>query len=601
MNNSEEKISAKEYLSSVMYVIGKSMRYASFLVLPIVVLQILKSIIPVVAGYISKLLVNELSTEQYVSGKEHGFTTALIKILIVFCVFKLVPVILESVNDLLILFLNRRMRRGMTLEFVTKYLDKISAIAFQDAEFNRKKYVLYSNGNIASVMLFMIYLAGELAGIAATTVAMWSVYPWLSLLILAIIPYTIFALKFIPDFFQKMLIEEGMMNCRDEYREPYFDVNKLGEMKIFKNSGFFEKKLDNTAYDWAVLNKKLSKQYQGIIPYIPIFAVTLIKMAATLFIVYLIFVGKAEIGDLVLFASVSYVFNSYGYLFERLNSFSMQIYDVSWFRKFVNSKQWQECVNGESVNPGKITNIRFEHVCFSYRDTEVLHDINLDLDSGTYLAIVGLNGSGKTTLVKLMCGLYTPTSGTIYYNGIPHDSVDINEVRRQMAVVSQTYCKYGITFSENITFGHKNKVRFEHYADKLKLNELIDDKGGIYDSPMCSEVHDDGMNLSEGQWQRVAIARALYKEGADVLIMDEPAASLDAETENRILEYVSDTDRDYSIRTIITHRLSCVKKVNRIIVLENGSIVEDGTHDKLYSSKGAYYDLFSAQADKYMA
>ena len=85
MNNSEEKISAKEYLSSVMYVIGKSMRYASFLVLPIVVLQILKSIIPLVAGYISKLLVNELSTEQYVSGKEHGFTTALIKILIVYC------------------------------------------------------------------------------------------------------------------------------------------------------------------------------------------------------------------------------------------------------------------------------------------------------------------------------------------------------------------------------------------------------------------------------------------------------------------------------------------------------------------------------------
>ena len=249
--------------------------------------------------------------------------------------------------------------------------------------------------------------------------------------------------------------------------------------------------------------------------------------------------------------------------------------------------------------------IEIKHLSFCYpgSNKSTVEDINLTINQGEMLVLVGENGAGKTTLGKLLGRLYDPTSGTIAWNGKDLRSYSLAYVRSRIAVVMQDYARFPSTVRENVGFGDLLSL-----SDDTAINEAISEAGisakvnslaaGL-ETPLGKQL-EDGIDLSGGQWQRIAIARALMRlSTAEVLIFDEPTAALDPKTEHEIYSIFRQIAAGKTT-IVISHRLGLAKIADRIAVMENGKIAEIGTHDELIASNGIYCSMFTRQASSYI-
>lgn len=249
--------------------------------------------------------------------------------------------------------------------------------------------------------------------------------------------------------------------------------------------------------------------------------------------------------------------------------------------------------------------IEIKHLSFCYpgSNKSTVEDINLTINPGEMLVLVGENGAGKTTLGKLLGRLYDPTSGTIAWNGKDLRSYSLAYVRSRIAVVMQDYARFPSTLRENVGFGDLLSL-----SDDTAINEAISEAGisakvnslaaGL-ETPLGKQL-EDGIDLSGGQWQRIAIARALMRlSTASVLIFDEPTAALDPKTEHEIYSIFRQIAAGKTT-IVISHRLGLAKIADRIAVMENGKIAEIGTHDELIASNGIYCSMFTRQASSYI-
>ena len=249
--------------------------------------------------------------------------------------------------------------------------------------------------------------------------------------------------------------------------------------------------------------------------------------------------------------------------------------------------------------------IEIKHLSFCYpgSNKSTVEDINLTINQGEMLVLVGENGAGKTTLGKLLGRLYDPTSGTIAWNGKDLRSYSLAYVRSRIAVVMQDYARFPSTVRENVGFGDLLSL-----SDDTAINEAISEAGisakvntlaaGL-ETPLGKQL-EDGIDLSGGQWQRIAIARALMRlSTAEVLIFDEPTAALDPKTEHEIYSIFRQIAAGKTT-IVISHRLGLAKIADRIAVMENGKIAEIGTHDQLIASNGIYCSMFTRQASSYI-
>ncbi|WP_445176644.1 ABC transporter ATP-binding protein [Microcoleus sp.] len=249
--------------------------------------------------------------------------------------------------------------------------------------------------------------------------------------------------------------------------------------------------------------------------------------------------------------------------------------------------------------------IEIKHLSFCYpgSNKSTVEDINLTINPGEMLVLVGENGAGKTTLGKLLGRLYDPTSGTIAWNGKDLRSYSLAYVRSRIAVVMQDYARFPSTVRENVGFGDLLSL-----SDDTAINEAISEAGisakvnslaaGL-ETPLGKQL-EDGIDLSGGQWQRIAIARALMRlSTASVLIFDEPTAALDPKTEHEIYSIFRQIAAGKTT-IVISHRLGLAKIADRIAVMENGKIAEIGTHDELIASNGIYCSMFTRQASSYI-
>lgn len=253
--------------------------------------------------------------------------------------------------------------------------------------------------------------------------------------------------------------------------------------------------------------------------------------------------------------------------------------------------------------------IRFEHVSFSYpgSDRAVFNGLDLELRAGEALALVGINGAGKSTLVKLLAGAYQPTSGWITVDGVDLATLTPTSLgiwQRQIAAIVQDFAQYPLPVRDNVGFGS-----VEQYDEQAPLLEAVR-RAGVDDlvenlpnqwGTVLDKTWDGGAELSGGQWQRIALARALFavQGGSRVLVLDEPAAALDVRAEARLVAEYLDLTRGVS-SLIISHRFSVVRDAHRICVLDEGRIVESGTHDELLAAAGRYAVMFRLQADRYL-
>jgi ATP-binding cassette, subfamily B, bacterial len=258
---------------------------------------------------------------------------------------------------------------------------------------------------------------------------------------------------------------------------------------------------------------------------------------------------------------------------------------------------------------GKVTKgivqdgIRFEQVSFSYPDSQqaVLQNISLHLPLGEKLAIVGENGSGKTTLIKLLTRLYIPSKGKILLDGVDLNDWDVDVLRQRIGVIFQNFVQYQFTAGENVGVGdvaHFNdQLEWETAAQKGMAKPFIDILPEGFNTQL-GKWFKGGQELSGGQWQKIALSRAFMRSEADILILDEPTAAMDAEAEMNIFNHFGSLTRDRMV-VLISHRFSTVRMADKIIVMAKGQIIEEGSHEQLLEAGGRYAHLFSLQAAGY--
>jgi len=255
------------------------------------------------------------------------------------------------------------------------------------------------------------------------------------------------------------------------------------------------------------------------------------------------------------------------------------------------------------TGPDDRAGLVFEGVSFSYPGAShpAVRDISLEIRPGQSVGIVGRNGSGKTTLIKLLAGLYELDHGRISYQGLDLTQWDVEALRGSIGVIFQDFTRYQLQVGENIGVGDATNLwseqRWAEAADMGQAAEFIERLPQRYNTQLGRWFH-SGQELSVGQWQRIALARAFMRSAANILILDEPTASMDSETEAEIFEHFRSLTED-KIAILISHRFSTVRRADLIVVMDRGEIVERGSHDELLALQGRYAKLFELQASGY--
>jgi ATP-binding cassette, subfamily B, bacterial len=253
--------------------------------------------------------------------------------------------------------------------------------------------------------------------------------------------------------------------------------------------------------------------------------------------------------------------------------------------------------------PNPRDGIRFEHVSFSYPGaTEAaLEDVTLHLLPGKSLALVGENGSGKTTLIKLLTRLYRPTAGRILLDGLDLDQWEQSALRQRIGVIFQDFARYQMLVGENVGAGDEehfeDEARWRDAAQKGRADEFIATLPSGYRTQLGKWFR-DGRELSGGQWQKIALSRAFMRTRADVLVLDEPTAAMDAQAESEVFDHFRKLASE-RMTILISHRFSTVRTADEIAVLERGRVIERGSHEDLMRLGGRYAHLFTLQARGY--
>ncbi len=327
-------------------------------------------------------------------------------------------------------------------------------------------------------------------------------------------------------------------------------------------------------------------------------------MNAILF--YMIATNVTQISDYTVYTGA---LNAISVALTMVISTTSNIYEGSLFIDnmilFMDEKQTIKPTIENAIKPTTRCGhkIELKNVSFRYPGAkrDVIHNINLTLEAGETVALVGLNGAGKTTLIKLITRLYDPTEGVIELDGRDIREYDTTALYKLYGIIFQDFGKYAESTADNIAFGDIEKLKTEQSvtdaATHAGAHEFIAKLPQGYDTALTRYFESDGTELSIGQWQKLSVARAFYAD-ADILILDEPTASLDAIAEQEIYKQF-DMLRNGKTSVFVSHRLSSATTADKIVVLENGTVAEYGTHIELIRLKGKYHKLFSTQAARY--
>ena len=417
-----------------------------------------------------------------------------------------------------------------------------------------------------------------------------------------------FASAFVSFHFRRKNFNYMFRRSKDRRKMNYYSdllVSKdmVKEVRLFDLSDLLIGKYNEVFRGYFSGIKKLILQ-EGVWNLVLSFATAV--MNGVLF--YMIATNVTQIADYSVYTGA---LNSISSALAAIISVTASIYEGSLFIDnmilFMNEEQTVKPILDTPAAPKNHCGhtIELRDVCFRYpgADRDVIHHINLTIEAGSTIALVGLNGAGKTTLIKLITRLYDPTEGTILLDGRDIREYDLQALYKLYGIIFQDFGKYAESAEDNIAFGciSREKLRneVEAAAKNSGAHDFIEKMPQGYDTPLTRFFESDGTELSIGQWQKLSVARAFYSN-ADILILDEPTASLDAIAEQEIYKQF-DKLRKGKTSIFVSHRLSSATTADRIVVLENGCVVEYGNHAELMALHGKYHKLFSTQAARYQS
>jgi len=565
------------------------------------VIAVLQGLIPFAVIVLVKLLVDLLSTLPSTGTIPPMFVVLLV---LTGLAFLLSSVLLELkswlseklsqgvVRSMYALLHDRHIRLGLSHYENSKELDKIHR-AVQEASFRPVK-LLNEVQHLLKSIAASLFLVGIFISIRWYLVVV---------LLVAVLPGMLLKITFARRYHR--LKEQQSPLERKMY---YFNRVLTGfpfakEMKLFGFAGYFLKRFRGLQSELfkGRLQLRRSEMIQNILA--QSFAVVLIFSTLALVSHWMV-AGLLSIGTVVMFF---FAFQrGYSVLSDLLKSMANLLEDTIFmndFKSFVELRELADVL--PETTPAAFSlqrSIRVKNVSFRYINSkrDALQSVNLEIPAGQTVAIVGANGSGKTTLIKLLCGFYLPDTGTIHYDDATTAELGREAICRNLSAVFQDFALYNVTAAENIALGN---IQRDYSVEKMKesasqagISDVLEQLPQAY-STLLGNQFTGGEELSIGQWQKLAIARAFYRD-SPLLLMDEPSSALDAVAEQQIIDTLK-TLAHRKTAVIISHRLSTVKWADRIIVFDEGRVVEEGTHDELIQLDGTYALLYRQATRSY--
>ncbi len=565
--------------------------------------------VPVITSIIGKELLNELG-EAYiaaVNGSVADFNRIAVLLIISFG-FSFIVAIVGRISGILNNIASELVVNSVNMKIMLKSRD-VDLASFDDPDFyekfenakreagNRPIHILNSNFTIISSLITMVsfvVILGDISPLAPLAIVIISIPT--AIINFAYRKKNFFYVRFHSKERRQMNYYSGLMTNKDMVKE----------IRLFGLSDTFIGRYHETFLKYFGGLKKLFVG-EGVWNIGMSLVTTAVNCALFLYIAKGVAGGLYEVGDYSLYTGA---LSSIASGIATVITTTASIYEGTLFIdnliSFMNEKR---TITPSLPAPRKVSRhtghrIVFENVSFSYPGTErkVINNVNLTLEPGDTCVLVGLNGAGKTTLIKLLTRLYDPTEGRILFDGHDIREYDVDELYSIFGIIFQDFGKYAVNVRENIKFGEVDADKPESAivtaAEQSSADGFINDLPDGYDTPLMRYFEDNGIELSIGQWQKLSIARAFYSD-SDIIILDEPTASLDAIAEQEIYNQFDSLRRDKTT-IFVSHRLSSATVANKIVVLENGSIVEIGDHSELMKLHGRYYELFTTQAKRYI-
>ena len=584
-----------------------------------IVVTVFTGIMPIIGSLISKEILNELQViiESRSVAQTLGdaytavfFGSAVMFLLVFFFAYKILNQVITRLNTAVTRIAGEKVVRHVKLQIMNK-AKEIDIASFDLPEFYEK----LENANREAGMRPISVLSSTFDAISkiislisyvivlVTAPDMW----WMAIVMIiisvptAVISFTYRRKNFL--YLRRHSKERRQMNY---YSDIMVNKDMVKEIRMFDLGDRFTDRFDKVFDGYYDGMRRLIVK-ESVLQ----ISVTVISSVANLLffglIAYQVFTGRIQIGDYSLYTGA---ITSIASTVASLITVSASVYEGTLFVdnliSFMNVTPTivPATQTPERVAHGQPHTIEFINVSFAYPGTDryVLKNINLTLRPGETAVLVGLNGAGKTTFIKLLTRLYDPTEGKILLDGKDLKEYDVKDLYGMFGIIFQDFGKYAVNVSENIQYGDINEEydesQIRQAAAHANAEDFISKLPGGYDTPLMRYFEPNGIELSIGQWQKLAIARAFYSK-SDILILDEPTASLDPIAEQEIFNQFDELRRDKTT-IFVSHRLSSATVATKIIVLEYGELIEEGTHRELMEKQGRYYELFSTQARRYV-
>jgi ATP-binding cassette, subfamily B, bacterial len=481
---------------------------------------------------------------------------------------------------------------------------RIELLAFESPDFYDQLTRARAQGMFRSLQTVngLIGLVGSAVAAAGIVIALFALQPLLlPLVIVGYVPLLLVSARNSRDLYRFVRGMTPNERQRDYLGSVLTRRDPAKEVRAFGTAGFLRSRYDRL-YDERIQElRSLARRrtWRSLVGSLASAAVTALTVAA---LAYLFVSGRMDVGT-----AGAAVFGLYqlGGRLRGLYSSATSLYEATLFiRDYASFLELEPSLDGSPRSaPRRFERLAAEDVWFTYPDADepAVAGVSLEIDAGEVVALVGENGSGKTTLAKIVAGLYRPQAGRVLWDGVDVADVDQDELRESIAVIFQDFQRYLLPARENIGMGRHARIddveAIVTAAERADAHDFLSSLPESYETMLGREFA-GGYDLSIGQWQRVALARAFFRD-APLVILDEPTASLDARAESRLFDRMRELLQGRSV-LLISHRFSSVRSADRIYVLEEGRVVEHGSHDELMAAGDRYADLFTLQARAYL-
>lgn len=596
----QHNLTFKEAIKTFAKAIGISFKARGAVSLFISLIGFITAFLPILIS----LLVREFSDRvQTLYGSDESAFASVLGVFLILSAFYIVQLIWNSVNNYFENRNTKRIQRYMKERVLRCACDvKYKYIENYD-NFKQNISFVYSNAGekVASSVGITITWIQNIITFISIVIVLWSVDIWIVVILIATcIPAFLIAAKYSEqEYYSKgFWILEYLMACAYFFESTMSQA--INDVRFFGAYPWLKDKFDKKNKEYIKIKNRVTKKH--------VFFNGLSDLFRSCVYIFILLITARRIFDnpAIGIGAFMLVFTMAGQLQDVtakiFTSAAQFMSDVMYMRDFFKLDELEYEARVQNAVANKRYDIDFENVSFTYPDSEreILHSVSVHIREGEKVAIVGENGSGKTTFINLLCALYEPQSGNVKI-GAKDVSQDISATRKTLSAVFQDFSKYEASIRDNITVSDIQKnaddIELEALARRTGAWEFIESQPNKFDEVVGS-FSTTGNNLSGGQWQKIAITRCAYRDDAKIMILDEPTAALDPIAEADLYRNFTELTGDRTT-ILISHRLGITRLVDRILVFDDGRIVEDGNHTELMKHNGLYAKMYQAQAQWY--